>query len=138
MEWDKMFLQDNEPPFDRIRKYINNSLWDKLNDRLTEAYNISPKLEYSSCSLQKGWNIKYYKKGKNLCTIYPQLGSFIVLVVISGKKQTEAEFLVESCCEPIKALFNNTRLFNGCKWLMIEVNNESVFEDTMKLIGLRA
>lgn len=138
MEWSKMFLNENQPTLEQVSKYINSPLWDKLNISLKEYYGASPKLEYSTCSMQKGWNVKYYKKSKNLCTIYPMSGFFIALVVISGKKQTEAEFMINSCSEPIKVLFNNTKLFNGCRWLMVEVNNESIFNDTMKLIGLRA
>ena len=42
------------------------------------------KIAYSNCAMDnnvwRGWNIKYQKSGKSLCTIYPQQGYFLALV----------------------------------------------------------
>jgi len=138
MEWDNMFLKDNKPTLEQINKCVNNPLWDKLNRILIETYGISPKLEYSNCSMQRGWNMKYRKKGRNLCTTYPQVDCFKVLVVISERNKVEAEFLIETCGDTIKQLYHNTKFLNGGKWLMIEVDNVLVLEDTIRLIELRA
>lgn len=138
MEWNKLFLQDNKPTMDQIRQFISNPLWEKLNGYLTETYGVSPGLEYSCCSAQPGWNIKYRKKSKNLCTIYPLEGLFIVLVVINGSNMVEADYMVKTCCDKIRGLFENTKLYNNCKWLMIDVTDEIVLNDTIRLIGLRA
>ena len=52
-------------------------------------YKCSGKIEYSACSWEKGWNIKFRKAGRTLCTIYPKEGYFRVMVVI-GTKEKEA------------------------------------------------
>jgi hypothetical protein len=31
-------------------------------------------------NIWRGWNIKYQKSGKSICTIYPQQGYFLALV----------------------------------------------------------
>ncbi len=55
-------FQDTKPTFEQINEFINNPLWDKLNKTLVSTYNVEPKLEYSKCSMQRGWNVKYKKK----------------------------------------------------------------------------
>ena len=137
MEWDNMFLQDNKPTLEQISKCVNNPTWDKLNSILIESYSVSPQLEYSNCSMQRGWNIKYRKKGRNLCTTYPQVGCFKVLVVISERNKIEADFLIETCCDTIKQLYQKAEFLNGGKWLMIEVDNVPALEDTIRLIKLK-
>lgn len=137
MEWDSMFLQHNKPTLEDVSKCVNNPLWDKLNRTLVECYGVSGQLEYSNCSMQRGWNIKYRKKGKNLCTIYPQVSYFKVLVVISERNLVEADFLIKTCCDTIKQLYHNTKFINGSKWLMIQVENVTLLEDTIRFIKLR-
>ncbi len=137
MDWDNMFLQDNKPTLEQIEKCVNDPLWDNLNNTLIKTYGVCTKLEYSKCSMQKGWNIKYRKKGKNLCTVYPQIGCFKVLVVVSQRNEIEADLLIETCCDYIKQLYGDIKFSNGSKWLMVEVNNSSILEDIIKLIELR-
>jgi hypothetical protein len=49
---------------------------------------VKPKLSYSGCSMDggawKGWNVKYKKSGKVLCSLYPKQGYFLALVPFEG------------------------------------------------------
>lgn len=65
MNWQDAFFQDTKPTFEQINEFINNPLWDKLNKTLVSTYNVEPKLEYSKCSMQRGWNVKYKKRGNH-------------------------------------------------------------------------
>lgn len=137
MEWDAMFGKDNKPSFEQINSFINNPLWDKFNNYLSETFISSPQVEYSRCSMQRGWNLKYKKKGKSLCAAYPEKGYFKVLVVVNENDKEKNEFLIGTCCDMIKNLYKGARLFNGTKWLMY-VTNDVILDDTKKLIELRA
>ncbi|MCX4339565.1 MAG: DUF3788 family protein [Lachnospiraceae bacterium] len=57
--------------------------------RIKTAYHCTEKIEFSSCSWENGWNVKFKKSGKSLSTVYPRDGYFTVLVVI-GEKQKKA------------------------------------------------
>src|SRR5690242_14283406 len=98
-EWNHLYDQTKEPMLSEIEAYIDNSLWLDINTFLQETYLVQPKLAYSNCSAQPGWNVKYQKGGKSLCTLYPMDGYFIALVVIGEKEKTEAEFLIPICCK---------------------------------------
>jgi hypothetical protein len=135
--WSELYNQNNQPTLENINDYINSELWIELCSGLETMYTTLPKLEYSKCSMQKGWNIKYKKSSKSLCTLYPMNGYFIALVVIGEKEQAAAEQVIPTCSNYVQKLFSGTVFSAGGKWLMLEIRERSVLEDVMKLIQLR-
>lgn len=138
MDWQDMFFQDNKPTPEQIKEFINNPLWDNLNNALISTYNVEPKLEYSKCSMQRGWNVKYKKRGKSLCTLYPQEGSFKALVIVNESSRVEVDLFINTCCDYIKQIYSEIDFFNSSKWLMIQIDNISVLNDALELIKFRA
>lgn len=137
MEWSLLYSDGKPPSFEQVADYINCSLWSEMNHRLQTIYQTEPVIEYSRCSMQRGWNIKYKKSGKSLCTLYPMSGYFIALVVIGDKEMQEAEFLIPLCSSSVQDVFKNTKTGHGQKWLMIEVRDTEIIDDILALISLR-
>lgn len=82
-------LQDKAvcPTLDEIGEYIKNAVFLKFCKRIKETYACSENIEFSSCSMEPGWNIKFKKAGKTLCTIYPREAYFTVMAVIGRKEK---------------------------------------------------
>ena len=135
--WAELYNVNKEPTFKEIEKFINNGLWNKLNEFIKETYNISPTLSYSTCSGQPGWNVKYKKSSKSLCTLYPMEGYFIALVVIGNKEVDETELIMPSFSEYIQKLYKDSVFILGGRWLMINVTDEKILEDVETLIKIR-
>ena len=80
----QFFNKEAQPLESEIREFVKTPLFDDLDTYLRSTYNVKPKTAYSDCSMDnniwRGWNIKYQKSGKSLCTIYPQQGYFLALV----------------------------------------------------------
>lgn len=137
MEWNLMYSNGKKPTWNQINEFINNTLWTDLNSRIQMNYQIEPIIEYSRCSMQSGWNIKYKKSGKSLCTLYPMSGYFIVLIVIGNREMQEAEFLIPQCSSYVQDMFKNTKTGQGQKWLMLDVRDQETIDDVFALISLR-
>lgn len=137
MEWSNLYGPGNQPALDEISEYVNNELWQYLNSFLQNTYQIQPKLAYSQCSMQPGWNLKYQKSGKSLCTLYPMENYFIALIVIGNKEMNEAELFMPLCSKYIQALYQKTALCNGSRWLMVNVTDRPILEDVINLIKIR-
>ena len=135
--WSELYNSNNKPTFENVSDFINSTLWNELCLFVENTYSISPKLEFSKCSMQKGWNIKYKKGSKSLCTLYPMDGYFIVLIVIGKKELAEANIVIPTCSIYTQNLFLVTPSYSFGKWLMIEVREKSTFEDVKKLVKLR-
>jgi len=84
----QIFSKENQPTEAEIRDFVGLDFFVDLDSHLRESYKIKPKFSYSNCAMDKniwrGWNMKYIKSGKTLCTIYPQQERFMVLVPGKG------------------------------------------------------
>lgn len=126
-----------EPSMEAISAYVNNPLWDQLCKHVEEKYQIKPVFEYSRCTMQQGWNVKYKKSGRTLCTLYPMNGYFIILIVIGERERVEMEFALPFFTEYLFQLYYDTKNGMGQKWLMINVTNDAIFEDVKQCIAIR-
>ena len=137
MNWNQLYPKTRQPSLDEIASHIANPVWGELCRWVEENYQIEPKVEHSTCSGAPGWNVKYKKSGRSLCTLYPDEGAFTALVTVGAKEAPEAELLLPTFCAYLRDLFARTREFNGARWLMIRVGDAPVLEDVKKLVCLR-
>lgn len=135
--WSEIYNSNNKPTFENVSDFINSPLWNELCSYVENTYSTTPNMEFSSCSMQKGWNIKYKKSSKSLCTLYPMDGYFIALVVIGNKELPEANMVIPTCSPYTQNLFSVTPSSHIGRWLMLEVRDKSTQEDVKKLIQLR-
>ena len=137
MSWFQYYPKSQQPTLEQISEYIESPLWGELCQWAEKSYQIEPKVEHSTCSGAPGWNMKYKKGGRALCTLYPDEGQFTALITVGAKEAPEAELLLPTCSDYIRELFARTQTMNGARWLMIRVTDAQVLEDVKKLIRLR-
>jgi hypothetical protein len=137
MAWSELYDSDNQPTYEDIENFIGNDLWKELNAYLQQAYPVQPNMTYSPCTAQPGWNVKYKKSGKSLCTLYPMHGFFIALVVMGNKEMPEADLLIPFCSEYTQKLYQEVPFSAGGKWLMIHITDSNILSDVKNLIALR-
>ncbi|MDY0020268.1 MAG: DUF3788 family protein [Anaerolineae bacterium] len=126
-----------EPSLEALGAYVNNPLWEQLRAHVEEQYQVKPVLEYSGCSMQRGWNVKYKKAGRTLCTLYPMEGYYTALVVIGERERMETELALPSFTEYVQRLYQETKTGMGQKWLMIDVTDAAILEDVKHCIAIR-
>ena len=137
MDWMNRYPAGVQPTERQIAEFIASSLWADLNVFLRESYAVEPKYSYSVCSGQPGWNVKYQKAGRSLCTLYPMDGFFIALVVVGAKEQMEVELLAPSFTAHVQELLQSAGGLAGARWLMINVTDEDILLDVKTLIQIR-
>ena len=137
MHWNEIYSSGSQPDMKQIGNYVQTGLWENLCGFLETNYGSVPKIEYSCCAAKPGWNVKYKKSGRALCTLYPEEGFFTCMVSIGSREAPEAELLLDGCTVYVKDLYYSTALFNGGRWLMIQVTDEQILEDVKQLIGTR-
>lgn len=133
-------LQDKNdcPSLEEIGDYIKNPLFLQFCSELKEKYKCKEKIEFSACSWERGWNIKFKKSGKNLCTIYPREGYFTVLLVIGRKEKGPLEAILPQCGSQLRELYSNTKEGNGQKWLMVDLEEMGgQYQDVFRVIEIR-
>lgn len=130
--------KNNHPTIEAISEYIRNPVFMQFCLEIKNTYKCSEKIEYSSCSWEKGWNIKFKKAGKTLCTIYPRECYFTIMIVIGTKEKALVEAILPECAVELSDIYNKTREGNGQRWLMIDLEDKgNLYNDVLRLIQIR-
>jgi hypothetical protein len=141
MNWHEVFDEDRFPSAEDIRVFLGEAktIWDDLTVYIEITYQTKPQIAYSGCSAQPGWNVKYRKSSKSLCTLYPMQNYFIALVVVGAKEEAEVEETIGAgeFTAYLKELYQKTAFSAMGRWLMIEVRDREVLDDVKRLIEIR-
>lgn len=140
VEKDLILDASHTPGYDEIDSYINvpeRELWRRINSFIRERYKAEPRIMYSKCAGKPGWNIKYQRSGKSICTLYPEKEGFIALVVTTLDLLPVIEAISEELTSGIRDTIKGARPFNGTLWLMLRVNSEAALEDVKQLLILK-
>lgn len=125
------------PSFNEIDAYIQppaRELWLDLNVFLQETFHAKPKSTYSVCAGKPGWNVKYQKSGKSICTLYPEKNCFIALVVVSVDLAPMLTGVQPRLHPEILHRIETGKPFNHTFWLMIPVSDRDVLESLKDLL----
>ncbi len=126
-----------KPTLTTISAYVDSPLFEQLCNHMETEYQSKPVFEYSKCSMQYGWNMKYKKAGRTLCTIYPMDGYFIALIVMGNREMIETELMLPFFTEYFQKLYRETKTGMNQKWLMISVTDDTILEDVKQCIAIR-
>ncbi len=137
MTWSQLYPQSQAPTFGQMQDYIHSPLYQQLAAFLEQTYQIKPKLEYSKCSMIPGWNIKYKKMGKAVCTLYPAPGYVTCMLVLSEKLQMQIEAFLPHASEVVRQTYLQAKPLMGSRWLVLDVHDQAVLNDIKSLIQLK-
>ena len=133
-------LQDpgRRPELAEIGEAVRNPVFMRFCAEIMEKYRCKEKIEYSGCSWETGWNVKFRKAGKTLCTLYPKEGYFRVLLVVGAKEKARVEALLPECTAALQSVYRQTPEGNGQRWLTVDLEDQDgVYRDPLRLIQIR-
>lgn len=137
MKWTQLFPMDQKPSMEALDQYADNPLWPELRQYLNDAYGAEPRMDYSRCGLEPGWNVKFKKGSKSLATVYLRPGYVTAMVSVAPKDEEAAERVLLTCTEYTRTLYRNTASSKMGRWLMIDLTSPDVLEDIKALLALR-
>ena len=126
------------PALEEMVEYINNPVFLLFCNDVKTKYNCKEQIEFSSCCWEYGWNVKFKKSGKTLCTIYPRENYFTVLVVVGKKEKDAVKAILQEFNPILRDIYCQTKDGNGQRWLMIDLEDkENMYSDIFRLIDIR-
>lgn len=137
MSWAERYPQTAQPTQEEIDAYVDSPLWVELKAFLAERYGAAPRTEYSRCGLEAGWNMKFKKGSRSLCTVYVRSGFATAMVSVSPKDEDAALALLPACTAYTRDLYHRTASSKMGRWLMVDVTTPEILEDVKALMRLR-
>jgi hypothetical protein len=111
------------------------SLWVLLQDHLRIACGCAPELVFYG--KQHGWTARYRKNARALCSLFPECGSFMVLIVL-GRLEAAAALAHQDRLSPRvrRVLVETTPLHDG-RWLWIRPQSAADVDSIKTLLGTK-
>lgn len=140
--WKKMSKREaqdkqDEPSLEELGHGVGSPFWEELHSFLRESYGVSPAVEYSGCALAPGWNVKYRARGRALCTIYPDTGTFTCMISMGQKEAPAMELALPGLTAHVREVYQSSRSSRMGRWLMIRVSGPEILEDVKTLLRIR-
>lgn len=135
--WAQLFPMDRQPSMEELDRYADNPLWPEFRQYLKDAYGVEPRMDYSRCGLEPGWNVKFKKGSKALTTVYLRPGYVTAMVSVAPKDEAAAEGILLTCTEATRTLYQNTASSKMGRWLMLDLTSPELLEDIKALLAIR-
>ena len=127
-----------QPSVEELCQYVGNPLFDELCAEMEREYAAVKSVEYSGDKILLGWNLKFKKAGRTLCTVYPRKGHFPMLLIVGRKEKERTEALLPSLSEEFQSIYSATQEGMGQRWLLLEFSTRTqLYDDALKIIRLR-
>lgn len=130
--------KSRQPSMGEISVFISNSLFDCLCMTMADEYAALIKIVYSCDKILLGWNVKFKKGGRTLCTFYPRRGFFHMLLVVGPKEAERVEALLPSCSREFREVYSNTKEGMGQRWMLFDFTKRTPdYDDALRVIRIR-
>ncbi|HUU45229.1 MAG TPA: DUF3788 domain-containing protein [Acidobacteriota bacterium] len=134
MPHERMLDQDKKPTDRGILQALGKTapLWNDLRAYLKSAYDIPPELDFGG--KKYGWSIRYRRSGKTLVTLFPEQGSFTVLIVLGKKEVAKIGDGDESLSRNVQSCFDGATQLHDGRWLWIRPSRKGDVESIKVLL----
>ena len=109
--------------------------WFEIKRFLEERYDSVPETVFYGA--RYGWNIRYRKSSKTLCSLFPEKGGFTVLIVLGKKESEKALLMRKELSAKINRLVENTEQLHDGRWIWIRLGKSEDTKDVMKLLQIK-
>ncbi|MDO5558902.1 MAG: DUF3788 domain-containing protein [Oscillospiraceae bacterium] len=126
------------PVIKELTEYVDFSLFNELISYMESEYKAQVKIEYSGDKVLLGWNVKFKKAGRTLCTVYPRKGYYHMLLIVGSKEKQRTEQLLPTLSSEFQKIYNDTKEGMGQRWMLFDfAARTDLYDDVLKIIRIR-
>ena len=137
-DYSRMIDKEHKPTEKEIMDFIGEKAkesWLEMRRFIEDNYEIMPETVFYGANY--GWNVRYRKSGRTLCSFFPEKGGFSVLIVLGRKESEEALSIRNKLSSRIYKLLENTKQLHDGRWLWIRLTTTHDMDDIKKLLKIK-
>lgn len=137
MEHERMLNRECQPTMDEMVQTVGSvsGLWTELQRFVENSYDISPQVIFGGRNY--GWQLQYRKGGRTLCNLYPERGSFTVLLVLGKHESEYALNRLNELSPGVRSVFESTPPLHDGRWLWIRPSNRDDLTSVETLLTIK-
>ena len=78
-----------------------------------------------------------FKKSKSFCTLIPERGRTIVLIVFGGPERKKAEAVLRSLTPAVREAYRQAPTYHDGKWVVLSIDQDKTLADIQTLLGVK-
>lgn len=131
-------MLDKTPNSEEMKSLIGSALyevWQNLCAAIDEKYDM----ECLWNSGGKAWTYeyKYRRGGKTLCALYARENCVGFMIIFGKDERAKFEANRDNFSEKVLKIYDEAKTYHDGKWVMFEPVDTSMFEDFMKMLGIK-
>ena len=110
-------------------------VWNQLCALIEERYDMERLWNQGG----KVWTYeyKYRRGGKTLCALYARRNCIGFMVILGKEERLKFETERGSYSEEVQSVYDESPTYHDGKWMMFEPADTSLFEDFIRLLGIK-
>ena len=133
-----MLDKTRKPESNDILSFLGNQVakkWSEIENFLKTHYDFVPETVFYGNKY--GWTVRYRKSSRTLCSLFPEKGSFTVLITL-GKRESELVLSMKGDLNPqIFNLIQESRQLRDGRWLWIRILKTTDITDIKKILAVK-
>lgn len=128
----------NQPTNEQMNALLGENrwnVWQSLRRRIEEKYEME--ILWNKGFGEWTYELKYRRGGKTLCTLYAKERVVSLWVILGKDERVKYETCADEFSTPIHKIYNETKTYHDGKWLMFELEDETLFDDFMNLLAIK-
>jgi len=83
-----------------------------------------------------GWSVRY-KKSKSFCTMIPEKGRCLLMIVFGREERAKVETIRDELSTKVRKAYDEATTYHDGKWLLLEINNKTALADAETLLAVK-
>ncbi|MBN1319224.1 MAG: DUF3788 domain-containing protein [Thermoleophilia bacterium] len=127
----RMLDRDHPPGDAEVRPWIGEGAyehWRTVTESIERLYPGIFRAEWLYGGKKHGWSLRY-KKSRPLCTLVPEKGRFLVLLVFGAAEWEKVEAVRDSLSRRTVAEYDAATTYHDGKWVVLTIDGQEAIED---------
>lgn len=110
-------------------------VWQQLCSMIDEKYEMERL--WNTGGKKWTYEYKYRKGGKTLCTLYAREKCIGFMIIFGKDERAKFEAERNDYSQQVQKIYDEAKTYRDGKWVMFEPTDTSMFQDFIKLLGIK-
>jgi hypothetical protein len=83
-----------------------------------------------------GWCLRY-KKSKSFCTLIPEKGRLVVMIVFGAQERAKVEEILSDLVSHAREDYEAATTYHDGKWMTLTIDSDEVFDDVKRFLYIK-
>lgn len=110
--------------------------WRQVEKLIAEEYPGVFVPEWLYGGKKHGWSVRY-KKSKSFCTMIPEKGRCLLLIVFGGEERAKVKTIRKELSARVQKAYDEATTYHDGKWLLLDITDRTALADAETLLALK-